>query len=162
MTELLRFILSSARSGAEAEEQTEKEKVLGVWVGGYLEFQPAVLLISCSTEAFGAAPTALSTSCPSLKKRRVGMLMILYLPATPKFSSVFSLPNATLPFISFEMASIVGDSILHGPHHGAQQSTTTIGYFFTVASKSESVTTTGESGNPLPPDGAELAIFIIS
>jgi hypothetical protein len=40
-------------------------------------------------------------------------------------------------------ASITGDSILHGAHQAAQQSTNTLGLFFTKSSNVLSVTSTG-------------------
>src|SRR2546430_16020462 len=42
---------------------------------------------------------------------------------------MFSLPNATRPEYSFASCSTIGATILQGPHHAAQKSTTISGYF---------------------------------
>src|SRR4051812_1485820 len=45
--------------------------------------------------------------------------------ARPGFSSVFTFASRTVPFWSFTTCSSSGASARHGPHHGAQKSTTT-------------------------------------
>jgi len=50
---------------------------------------------------------------------------IPYSPAIEGFSSVFNLTKSTLPVNWPATLSTTGASILHGPHQGAQKSTTT-------------------------------------
>src|SRR6266702_3078232 len=87
-----------------------------------------------SIRAFGTAPTIWSTRFPFLKISRVGIAMMS------------NFPNATFPLYSFASPSITGETRRHGPHQGAQQSTSTKGYLETNDSKLESSTFTGESG----------------
>ena len=75
----------------------------------------------------------------------VGMAIMLNLVAVAKFSSVLSLPNATFPLYSFAKVSMMGPTILQGPHQGAQQSTRVSWFFDTNWSKLESVIVTGAS-----------------
>src|SRR5688572_6819355 len=70
---------------------------------------------------------------------RVGMLMTPLVAAVDWFSSVFSLPNLTSG-ISVESCSTTGPMRLHGPHHGAQKSTSTTPGWVVNLEKSESVT----------------------
>ena len=53
------------------------------------------------------------------------MLAILYSLAATGFSSTFTFTNFAFPLSSSDTSSITGESILHGPHHVAQKSTTT-------------------------------------
>src|SRR5881397_3073913 len=99
-----------------------------------------------SIRAFGTAPTIWSTGLPFLKIRRVGIAMMSNLPEVPGFSSVFSFPKATFPLYSLASPSITGETRRHGPHQGAQQSTSTKGYLEMNESKLESFTSTGASG----------------
>src|ERR1035438_2649890 len=68
-------------------------------------------------------------------------------------SSTFSLPILTLPAYSSARMSMVGPSILHGPHHSAQKSTIT-GTFDckTSLSKLLSLNVTTFLPAMLPPD----------
>src|SRR6266540_1905327 len=74
---------------------------------------------------FGTAPTTFSTGWPFLKNRRVGMLMMPYLPAMSGFSSVLSFTTLSLPSYSVASSSMQGAIIWQGPHHTAQKSTRT-------------------------------------
>jgi hypothetical protein len=80
--------------------------------------------------------------------------------ATRWFSSIFTFPKATLPAYSPASCSIMGETILHGPHHGAQKSTSMSGYFETTSLKFESVRTIGL--DILFMDDLAAAIFCIS
>src|SRR5450759_1146836 len=53
----------------------------------------------------------------------VGMLMMPNLLATPGFSSTLSLPMHTLSPYSWAISSMIGPTMRHGPHQGAQKST---------------------------------------
>ncbi len=68
-------------------------------------------------------------------------------PDVAGFSSVLSFPKTTFPAYSFARLSMTGATILHGPHHGAQKSTSINGCSFMKESKVESVTVTGVSGD---------------
>src|SRR5688572_29964389 len=67
------------------------------------------------------------------------MLMTPFVAAVIWFSSVLSLPNLTLG-ISPESCSMTGPMRLHGPHQGAQKSTSTTPCWAVNFGKSESVT----------------------
>src|SRR5262249_17055587 len=67
-------------------------------------------------------PTSRSTSLPPLKISTVGIAEMRSPPGVSWFSSVFNLPILTLPPTSLATFSIVGATIRHGPHHGAQKS----------------------------------------
>ena len=41
------------------------------------------------------------------------------------FSSTFTFTSATFPSVASTTFSMIGPSVWHGPHHGAQRSTTT-------------------------------------
>src|SRR2546422_11238463 len=99
-----------------------------------------------SIRAFGTAPTIWSTGFPFLKTSKVGIAIMSNLPDVPGFSSVFNLPKATFPLYSLASPSITGETRRHGPHQGAQQSTSIKGYLEMNESKLESSTFTGESG----------------
>jgi hypothetical protein len=75
---------------------------------------------------------------------------MLNLPDTFMFSSVFNFPKVTFPEYSLARFSIIGPTSRQGPHHGAQQSTSTSGYCLMNESKVESVIVTGESGDVFP------------
>ena len=70
-------------------------------------------------------PTCLSTNSPFLKNSTVGMLRIPYSAATSPFSSTSHLPIRTCPSYISANSSMIGATILQGPHQGAQKSTTT-------------------------------------
>src|SRR4029078_10676956 len=92
-----------------------------------------------------AAPTKPSMAFPFFNIAIVGMLCIPKAPATVGFSSTFTLPNTTFPASSLASCSMTGETILQGPHQGAQKSTTKRGYFPTSLLKLESVNKIGES-----------------
>lgn len=90
----------------------------------------------------GTAPITLSFFSPFLKKRTVGMLLIPYCVGMFGESSVLSLKHAIFPAYSLANSSITGAIILHGPHHGAQNSTNTgVSLAITRLFQVESVTT---------------------
>lgn len=73
----------------------------------------------------GTAPMMASFFSPLTKIIIVGMLRIPYLDATEGLSSVFNLKHLTLPIYCFASSLITGWNMRHGPHQGAQNSTTT-------------------------------------
>lgn len=73
----------------------------------------------------GTAPTSLSFIWPSLKKRRVGMLLIPNWAAISSQSSTLHFATMALPSYSEATSSTVGARARQGPHHVAQKSTTT-------------------------------------
>src|SRR5438874_4850630 len=90
---------------------------------------------------FGTAPTSWSATCPSLKKSRVGIDMMLYRPAISFSWSVSTLYTFALPANSSATASTCGAIIRQGPHQTAQKSTSTgTSDFSTSSSKSAAVT----------------------
>src|SRR6516225_9832443 len=82
-------------------------------------------VIHCSSLAFGAAPTWREASWPSLNSIEVGIDMMPNLAAVLGFSSTLSLTILTLPLSDLEISSKAGAIMRQGPHHSAQQSTTT-------------------------------------
>src|SRR4030042_2459382 len=62
---------------------------------------------------------------PPLKTVMVGMLMTPYFEATNGDSSTFTLANSIFPLYSLANSSTMGATALHGPHQGAQKSTST-------------------------------------
>lgn len=73
----------------------------------------------------GTAPIIASFLSPFLKIMTVGMLRIPYWVAIDALSSVFSLQHFSFPAYCLASSSIIGWIIRHGPHHGAQNSTST-------------------------------------
>src|SRR6476620_10799120 len=65
----------------------------------------------------------------------LGILCILKALEVIGFSSTFNFPNTTFPASSVASCSIRGDTIRHGPHHGAQKSTTNSGYLLIASAK---------------------------
>jgi len=65
------------------------------------------------------------TTIPFLKNNTVGILRIPYSAAISPFSSTSHLPMITCPSNSAANSSMIGATILQGPHQGAQKSTTT-------------------------------------
>ena len=74
--------------------------------------------------ARGTAPTSWSTTRPFLRNSIVGIERIWYRQARTGSSSTFTLAMVTRPAYSWLRASSVGAIARHGPHHGAQKSTT--------------------------------------
>src|SRR5215469_2161222 len=90
----------------------------------------AAAQLSCRATAlsmlsFGTAPTICSATCPFLKISSVGIPRTLYFPGVFMFSSTFIFTTFNFPARSAAIASTVGESALHGPHHVAQKSTIT-------------------------------------
>lgn len=73
----------------------------------------------------GTAPMIASFFSPFLNIITVGMLRIPNSVAMEGLSSVFSFKHVSLPTYSFASSSMTGWIIRHGPHHGAQNSTST-------------------------------------
>lgn len=73
----------------------------------------------------GTAPMIVSFLSPFLKIMIVGMLRIPYWVAIAGLSSVFSFKHFSFPAYCLDSSSIIGWIIRHGPHHGAQNSTST-------------------------------------
>lgn len=78
-----------------------------------------------SSEVLGIAPITASFFSPLLKIMIVGMLRTPYWVAIEGLSSVFSLKQLSLPVYCFASSLITGWIIRQGPHHGAQNSTST-------------------------------------
>ena len=82
----------------------------------------------------------------------VGMLIASKRIARPWLSSTLTLTTLTRPACSRANASSIGLTIRHGPHHGAQRSTTTVGAAFASTSNVDSsASTTHGSGLPQVP-----------
>ena len=77
------------------------------------------------SDALGIMPTNCSTSWPPLKSSIVGIDLIPYFAATPSLSSTLTFVIFTLPSNSVASSSKIGAIALHGPHQGAQKSTST-------------------------------------
>ncbi len=94
--------------------------------------------------AFGCAPTIRSTSRPPTITSIVGMLRTSKRLAVAGFSSTLSLATRMRPASSAASCSIAGAIARHGPHHGAQASTSTgSGERSTSAANVASVTVNG-------------------
>ena len=76
---------------------------------------------------FGMAPTIRSTTAPSRITSMVGMLRASWRMASCWFSSTLTLTTFNRPASSRESSSRIGPTNRHGPHQGAQRSTTTVG-----------------------------------
>ena len=63
--------------------------------------------------------------CSRLKRKNAGMPATLYCWASSIFSSQLTLPTISLSASSSPICSMIGDIMLHGPHHTAQKSTKT-------------------------------------
>src|ERR1700674_5853687 len=92
------------------------------------------LWITWSSAEAGSAPGWENTIMFSRNTIRVGMERILNDPASSCWSSVFTLANSTSGYFS-AAASKIGAKLRHGPHQGAQKSTSTILSPVTVWSK---------------------------
>uniref|UniRef100_A0A0A9DBA5 PtrTrxm4 n=1 Tax=Arundo donax TaxID=35708 RepID=A0A0A9DBA5_ARUDO len=55
----------------------------------------------------------------------VGMLLMPYVVATSWFTSVLSFRHRSLPVYAFARSTMIGCIRRQGPHHGAQNSTST-------------------------------------
>src|SRR5436309_2782262 len=73
----------------------------------------------------GAAPTILSTSAPSLKKRSCGIAWTPKRAASAGCSSTLTLPTVTWSPTSRAISSSTGAIARQGPQHGSQKSITT-------------------------------------
>src|SRR6185436_11266690 len=73
----------------------------------------------------GRAPAARAISRPFLKTAMVGMDRMPSRSPTAATSSVFSFTTRSRPAVRAATFSTSGATIRHGPHHGAQKSTTT-------------------------------------
>lgn len=73
----------------------------------------------------GTAPRTASFFSPLMNIMVVGTLRIPYWVAIEGLSSVFSLKNLSFPAYSSESSATTGWMIRQGPHHGAQNSTST-------------------------------------
>ena len=81
--------------------------------------------ITVTNVALGTAPMIVSFFSPFLKINTVGMLRIPYSDAILWLSSVFSFRHRNLPAYCTASSSTNGAIIRHGPHQGAQKSTST-------------------------------------
>ena len=97
------------------------------------------------TVGSGWAPRNPSTGWPSFTATTSGMLCTPKAWAICGFSSTLTLTSTTLPSVSSITFSMIGPRVRHGPHHGAQRSTTTgtsLDRSITSVSKVASVTST--------------------
>src|SRR5690606_5342907 len=72
-----------------------------------------------------SAPTNCAAGRPSLNAITFGIERIPYAAASSGFSSEFTFTTFTRPAKSRATFSMIGVNMRHGPHHGAQKSTTT-------------------------------------
>src|SRR5690554_742960 len=84
-------------------------------------YSPSIFLISL----LFLAPACMDASFSSLITARVGMLVILKAAASSACSSTFILTTLASPLTSSLSWSIIGPTILQGPHQGAQKSSST-------------------------------------
>lgn len=70
-------------------------------------------------------PEERSISRPPTKTAKVGIERILMLPAMPGCVSVFTFATSNSPAARPASFMTSGATIRHGPHHGAQKSTST-------------------------------------
>src|SRR5436309_13288601 len=87
---------------------------------------PSTLLMDATSSRSEVRPTCVFCGLlPPLKMSTRGMLTTPNLVATSGLSSTLSLPTLTLPAYCSASLSMVGPRARHGPHQGAQKSTTT-------------------------------------
>src|SRR5919108_4318032 len=82
-------------------------------------------LIFPSSVALGTAPITVSTCCPFLKNRMLGIERTLNRMAVRWLLSTSTLATLARPAYSPASCSRTGATIWHGPHHVAQKSTST-------------------------------------
>src|SRR5690606_40983296 len=98
------------------------------------------LSIICASWALPTAPIWVACTWPSLNSSSIGIERTWYFRAVARFSSTLTLAILTLPAYWSASSSRAGAIILHGPHQGAQKSTSTgSADCSTVASKSASL-----------------------
>ena len=73
----------------------------------------------------GIAPWMRLATWPLRKSSSVGIAMIWYSDAVWMFSSVLSFTTFSVSERSPAISSTIGATMRHGPHHGAQKSTST-------------------------------------
>src|SRR5690606_29901315 len=100
----------------------------------------SALSISCASCGLPTAPIWVPWTWPSLNSSSIGIERTWYFRAVARFSSTLTLAIFTFPAYSPASSSRAGAIILHGPHQGAQKSTSTgSADCSTVALKSASV-----------------------
>lgn len=97
----------------------------------------------------GTAPITVSFLSPLEKIIMVGTPLTPYWVAIEGLSSVFSLKHSSLPLYSYANSPMTGWSIRHGPHHDAQNSTTTGTSAFRTSDSHVASVTEGTAGNKL-------------
>src|SRR6185312_10740149 len=104
-----------------------------------------------------------STGRPPAKANTAGMDCTPNWPAIEGFSSMLILTSRILPAFSATTFSMVGESVRHGPHQGAQKSTSTGASSeasITSALKARSVESlTRTAGGAALAEGAEILTF---
>ena len=80
---------------------------------------------NATTWLSGSAPMKPSAGWPLTKAITAGIDWMPIWPGMAGCSSMFILTSLTLPLAAFTAFSRTGVSCLHGPHHGAQKSTST-------------------------------------
>ena len=86
---------------------------------------PSLYFSIASSACFGLTPTEVETGTPPLNSITVGMLITPKRVASSGSSSILTLPTYTSPLCSSASSSTTGESMRHGPHQGAQKSTST-------------------------------------
>ena len=87
----------------------------GVYTIFFSDFYSSALILA-SKSPFEAEPTCLSTSLPSLKKSKVGILRILYSALKSASSSTLYFPIITLPSYSSASSSTEGAALVAQSH----------------------------------------------
>ena len=87
----------------------------------------------------GWAPTTRSTGLPSRRNTSVGIELASNVRATCGLSSTLTLTTLTLPAYLSARRSSTGATMRHGPHQGAQRSTSTNSLVVVTCAKSASV-----------------------
>src|SRR5690606_2054220 len=90
----------------------------------FVFYQRAASMASVYT-FLGETPTWRLTTSPFLNTKTVAMLRTPYLAANCWLASTSTLPTTALPSYSLLTSSLIGPTILQGPHQAAQKSTNT-------------------------------------
>ena len=93
------------------------------WCGPCRQLTPVIE--KAVTWLSGTAPMKPSAGWPLTKAITAGIDWMPIWPGISGFSSMFILTSLTLPLAAVTAFSITGVSCRHGPHHGAQKSSST-------------------------------------
>src|SRR5215468_4110080 len=81
--------------------------------------------MNLTNSLLGSAPSMRSATLPSLNRMNVGIDVTWYFMATLDDSSTLSFATLSLPAYWLASSSTSGATERHGPHQGAQKSTST-------------------------------------